>query len=218
MSELNYDAILWDSDGVLVDTERLYYEATRDVMQEAGIVLDLATHNEYSLKLGEGAWHLCEEQGYSELEIQGFRERRDRMHELLLERPGLGIEGARAVVEKLSGRLRMAIVTSAKRRHFEQSHKDTGIVPYLEFVLTREDYINSKPNPEPYLLGLARMGVAAERCLVIEDTERGVTAAKAAGLSCWVVKNALSFHATFADADAVLSSIRDIPRALGLKE
>ena len=214
---LPYDAILWDSDGVLVDTERLYFEATRDVMQEAGATLDLETHHEFSLRQGLGAWHLVEALGYSEDEIDVMRERRDRRHDALLSRPGLGIDGALEVVERLSGRLLMAIVTSAKRGHFEQSHKDTGIVPHLEFVLTREDYTHSKPNPEPYQLGLSRIGVDRSRCLVIEDTERGVTAAKAAGLDCWVIDNALSAHASFADADAVLPSIHEVPRALGLK-
>ena len=212
-----YDAILWDSDGVLVDTERQYFEATRDVMFEAGATLDLETHHEFSLRQGLGAWHLVEALGYSESEIEAMRERRDRTHETLLARPGLGIPGALEVVRQLSGTVLMAIVTSAKRMHFRQSHKDTGSVPHLEFVLTREDYGRSKPHPEPYQLGLSRIGVERERCLVIEDTERGVTAAKAAGLDCWVIDNALSCHATFAEADAVLPSIWDVPRALGIQ-
>jgi len=110
----------------------------------------------------------------------------------------------------------MAIVTSAKRIHFEMAHRDSGILGYLEFVLTREDYVNSKPDPEPYLAGLARIGVEPARCLVIEDTARGLVSAKAAGLDCWVIPTALNRTSDFGGADAVLGDILEVPARLGL--
>ena len=71
----SYDAILWDNDGVLVETEHLYFEATRDVMSEAGVELDQETYREYFLKRSSGAWHLIAERGYSEADIARMREK-----------------------------------------------------------------------------------------------------------------------------------------------
>lgn len=213
----NYDAILWDNDGVLVDTEQLYFQATREVMSEAGVALDHETYREYFLNRATGAWHLIEALGYSDDAIEAMRVRRNARHSELLQRPGLAIEGAYDVVNALSNHMRMGIVTSAWRTHFEASHADSGMTPYFEFVLTREDYERSKPDPEPYLLGLTRLGLPPERCLVIEDTERGLMAAKAAGLDCWVIPAELGRGGAYTGADAVLDSIQEVPARLGLE-
>ena len=62
----------------------------------------------------------------------------------------------------------------------------------------------AKPAPEPYLRAVERLALAPERCLVVEDSERGLRAAKAAGLVCWVVPSELTRGGRFGDADAVL--------------
>jgi len=209
-----FRAVLWDNDGVLVDTERLYYEATRDVMAGAGVDLDLATFARFFLRSGQGAWHLVAERGHSEEAIQRFRAERDRLHSELLGRPGLAIEGAREVVAALRGQVVQAVVTSAWREHFELAHRATGLVPYFDFVLTREDYVRSKPDPEPYLLALERAGLGPDECLVVEDTERGLAAAKAAGLTCWVIPTELTRGGDFGAADRVLGDLREVAVAL----
>jgi HAD superfamily hydrolase (TIGR01509 family) len=212
-----FDAILWDNDGVLVDTEHLYYQATREVMAQAGVTLDVDSYREHFLNAATGAWHLVAQQGFSEVEMEKMREQRNARHSELLETSNLAMPGAQAALKRLHGHVRMGIVTSAWRRHFDMSHRDTDMRRFFEFVLTREDYERSKPNPEPYLLGLSKMGVTPERCLVIEDSQRGLTAASAAGLACWVIPSELSRGADYTAAHAVLESIDDVPQAvLGL--
>ena len=101
----------------------------------------------------------------------------------------------------------MAIVTSSEPGPFARTHARTGLLPHFELVLTRVDYTNAKPNPEPYLCAVSRLGVPPARCLVIEDSERGLRAAKAAGLACWVVPSGLTASGNFAAADAVLPNL-----------
>ncbi len=83
-------------------------------------------------------------------------------------------------------------------------HGEIGLTRYFEFVLAREDYGKSKPNPEPYLLALERLGMKAESCIAVEDSERGLAAARAAGLRCLVIPNEITRSCTFSGATAVL--------------
>ena len=105
----------------------------------------------------------------------------------------------------------MGVVTSARRVHFETAHARTGLRQYLDFVLTREDYQHTKPHPEPYLTAMARHDLRPEDCIVVEDSERGLAAATAAGLPCLIVLSDWSRDADFSGAAKVLESIRDVP-------
>jgi beta-phosphoglucomutase-like phosphatase (HAD superfamily) len=81
----------------------------------------------------------------------------------------------------------------------------------MDFVLTREDYVSSKPDPESYLLALSRFGASADECLVVEDSQRGLQAAIAAGIDCAVVYNAFTASHDFTGATHLLASIHDLP-------
>ena len=108
----------------------------------------------------------------------------------------------------------MCIVTSSRADPFAAAHRSTGLLPFFEFVLMRECFGNCKPDPEPYLCAVERLGLSKQECLVIDDSERGLRAAKAARLACWVIPHGLSRRGSFAAADRVLASIADVARAL----
>tara|TARA_R110002049_G_scaffold296396_3_gene484458 strand:- start:441 stop:782 length:342 start_codon:yes stop_codon:yes gene_type:complete len=108
----------------------------------------------------------------------------------------------------------MAIVTTSTRPHFEVIHNHRNLVPYMAFVLTREDYVSSKPNPEPYLLAMEKFGARAEECLVVEDSQRGLQAALAAGIDCAVVHNPFTANHDFTGAKYRLDSLDELPELL----
>jgi len=202
-----FDAILFDNDGVLVDTEALYFRANREALATVGVELDEATYVQYFLREGLGAWHLAEARGVGAAGIVELRAARDRRYSQLVEQAEIVIPGVAELLPRLAARFRMAIVTSSEPAPFERTHARTGLLPHFELVLTRADYTNAKPDPEPYLCAVSRLGVPPARCLVIEDSERGLRAAKAAGLACWVVPSGLTASGNFAGADAVLSDL-----------
>ena len=107
-------------------------------------------------------------------------------------------------------------MTSSTRDHFDEIHVQTGLVPYFEFVLADGDYARHKPHPDPYLTAAERLGVDPARCLVIEDTERGLVAATDAGMECVVIPNALTAHADFSRATARLDSMAELPGWLSI--
>jgi HAD superfamily hydrolase (TIGR01509 family) len=202
-----WDAILFDNDGVLVDTEGLYFRANREVLAGVGVELSEADYVELFLREGLGAWHLAEARGHSATRIEALRAARDRRYFELVDEGEILIPGVAELLPRLAARYRLAIVTSSEPGPFARTHARTGLLPHFELVLTRADYRRSKPDPEPYLTAVARLGLPPARCLVIEDSERGLRAAKAAGLCCWVVPSQLTAASCFDSADAVFPDL-----------
>ena len=205
-------AILWDNDGVLVDTERLYYQATRDVLAGVGVALGEDAYVELFLRQARGAWHLAEAAGVPAAEIPALRAQRDARYSSLIAAGATAIPGVAEIVRRLAARYRMAIVTSSD--HFHQIHRDRAFLNLFEFVLTPADYQRCKPDPEPYLRAVERLNLPSADCLVIEDSERGLRAAKAAGLTCWVVPSGFTEGCAFAGADRIWGSLAEVERAL----
>jgi HAD superfamily hydrolase (TIGR01509 family) len=202
-----FDAILFDNDGVLVDTEHLYFRANQEILAGLGIELDAATYVELFLREGRGAWHLARERGVAPADIDALRAARDRRYVELVDDADILIPGVADIVPALARRYRLAIVTSSEPTPFARTHARTGLLDHFEVVLKQGDYARSKPEPDPYLRAVERLGVPGERCLVIEDSERGLRAAKAAGLRCWVIPSALTAGGRFDAADAVLDGL-----------
>ena len=170
-------------------------------------MLDREAYVELFLRDSRGAWDQLRERGVGEGEIHDARAGRDRRYQELLAAGDLAdllLPGVAAGLAAIAGRFRLAIVTSSEPEPFAAVHARAGILHHFELALTRDQYDKAKPDPEPYLRALARLAVARERCLVVEDSERGLRAAKAAGLACWVVPSELTRGGRFEGADAVL--------------
>ncbi|HKU41074.1 MAG TPA: HAD family phosphatase [Polyangiales bacterium] len=209
-----WKALLWDHDGVLVDTEKLYFQANREILAEVGVELSEADYRRYLLIANSGAWHLAAERGCSAAEIADLKRRRDERYRRLLLAEDVAIAGVSELLAELQPRVRMAIVTSSQRVHFDAIHGRTDLPRYFELILAREDYGASKPAPEPYLTALERLQLPASECLVIEDSERGLCAAKAAGIACWVIPSALTRDSDFSAADRRFDDLPALRRAL----
>ena len=207
-------AILWDNDGVLVDTERLYFQATREVLATVDVDLTREMYVELLLNRSQGAWHLARERGLSASDVDQLREARNARYVEYLRTNPLVIPGAKDTLARLHGRYAMGIVTSSRRDHFEVIHRSSELLQYVDFVLTGEDYARSKPDPEPYLLGVRAIGYPKGKCLVVEDSRRGVLAAKAAGLRCWAIPTDLSRASDLSPADRILNDVTQVATEL----
>jgi len=209
-----FQAIFFDNDGVLVDTERYYFQATREALAAHGVALDQAAYVQLFLREGRGAWRLLRARGASELAIEAARAARDRRYEELLDRGDLLVPGADQTLALLASHFRLGIVTSSQPGPFARVHRRTDILRHFEFALTRDHYDRAKPDPEPYLRAIQRVGLSPARCLVVEDSERGLLAAKAAGLTCWVVPSELTRGGRFDAADAQLDDLASLASRL----
>ena len=208
-------AILWDNDGVLVDTERFYYQANRDYLRGHGIELSEAQFFEWFLADNCGAWHLLEAGGASAEQIARWRRERNALHlELIHAASELVTPGIEPLLDSLAGRVEMGIVTSATQASFDAIHARHDLLRHFRFALTAETYARSKPAPDPYLLGVDRIGRPADECLVVEDSPRGLAAARAAGLRCIVLRSPLTHGHDFAGADRVVDSVAELGEAI----
>lgn len=203
-----FDGIFWDNDGVLMETEHLYYRANAEALALAGVELSLDDFRRISLRQGESVLTLA---GGSEEELRRVRD--ERYFRLLGEEARV-IPGVRETLIQLHGRLPMAIVTSCRRENFLQMHRSSGLLGYFNFILTREDYGASKPDPEPYRTACTRAGLDPGRCLAIEDSERGVTAAARAGLVVAAIPGHMNRGSDFGAARWLLDGVGQLPALL----
>lgn len=210
------EAIFWDNDGILVDTEHLYFRATQQVLASVGVVFDEQAYHDLLLAQSVGAWHLAAEKGIGPAHIERLQVERNDLYSRLLEAEARAMDGAETVLQTLYGRLAMGVVTSSRRTHFEIIHRATGFTRFFDFVVANGDYARSKPQPDPYLKALEQTGYNPDACVVVEDSQRGLMAAKAAGLTCWVIPTPLTQAGDFSSADRVLEHITDVLTCLDL--
>lgn len=205
--------ILWDHDGVLVDTEPLYFEANRRALEKVGIQMGVGQYLEL-MAAGGSAFDLAREAGVAEAEIVRWRDQRNVWYQQLIAEGDIDIEGVEDVLSSLSANYRMAIVTTCKPEDFRFIHENRTITSYMDFVLTSGDYPRSKPEPDPYLAALDRYGISAEQAVVVEDSQRGLSSALAAGIRCVVVDNAFTRTHDFSGAIARIGSLKELPEVL----
>ena len=174
-------AILWDNDGVLVDTEKWFFEANRQELAELDVTVTWEQFEEINLKHGESLLPLSELEGE---ELRALFARRDARYSELLRTRDLVIPGMAGLLERMKEFFAMGIVTASHREHFDIIHTRSGLLEHVEFAVVREDYEKGKPHPDGYLAGLDRMGVEPRDCVAVEDSPRGIAAARAAGMDC----------------------------------
>ncbi|MEO7192374.1 MAG: HAD family phosphatase [Vicinamibacterales bacterium] len=208
------DAILWDNDGILVDTEHVYFQATQHVLRSVGVPLSEADYLDLFLVQGKGAWHLAEAHGVPAGDLDRLRDERNALYgRWLADAPRL-IPGVDRVLESLHVRYTMGVVTSSRRDHFDVIHRNTNLLQYFDFAITSDDCTRVKPDPEPYRRAIERTGFDVSRCVAVEDSQRGLQAAIAAGLDCLVIPTALTRSCAFVGALRVLESIDEVPEAV----
>ena len=203
--------ILFDHDGVLVDTEFWYYKAAERALADIGFALDKQQYLR-DMTQGLGSWAQAKAAGIDEQTLSTRRAARDAYYQEYLRTEAIEIEGVVEALAELSRYARMAIVTTAKRADFELIHEKRQIRQFMDFVLLREDYEFAKPHPEPYLTGLRRFGGGKEEALVVEDSARGLSSAVAAGIDCVIVYNDFTKANDFSQASYRIDTL------IGLKD
>ncbi|HEY5230416.1 MAG TPA: HAD family phosphatase [Galbitalea sp.] len=201
--------VLFDHDGVLVDTEFWYYRAGQRALADVGVTLDKEQYV-WDTNQGGGTWAQARTAGIDDETISRQRAVRDVYYREYLRREAIEIDGVVDTLAELSKYVRMAIVTTAKRVDFEIIHEKRQIRQFMDFVLVREDYELAKPHPEPYLTGLKRFGATREETLAVEDSSRGLNSAVAAGIECVVVDNDFTKAQDFSKATHRINTLREL--------
>ena len=200
--------ILFDNDGVLVETEIWYYEASKRALKE---FFDVTLQfDEYMniMTVGNGVWVAAI--GASDEEKLIARNRRDLYYQEYLRTENLAIENIHDILSELQKKYKMGIVTTSRRVDFEIIHKDRGIVDFMDFVLCVEDYPRAKPYPDPYLKGMELFDATKEQTIIVEDSQRGLISANRAEIDCVIVHNEFTASQDFSKAQYRINSLEEL--------
>jgi HAD superfamily hydrolase (TIGR01509 family) len=205
--------ILFDNDGVLVETENWYYEANKKALKQLGLNLQRDEYQEIMAR-GGTAWELAINAGITTEIIDKKRVQRDNYYQEFLHTKNLEIPNVKKVLKNLSKKYKMAIVTTSRRVDFELIHKNRGISDYMQFVLCVEDYERAKPYPDPYLKGLELLKASAKDTIVVEDSQRGLISAVNANIECVIVKNEFTKTHDFSKANYFIDTLEQLETIL----
>ena len=205
--------ILFDNDGVLVETENWYFEANKKALKELGLTLHLDTYLEIMAR-GGTAWEVAEKDGISTEIIDKKRFQRDIYYQEFITTKNIEIPNVKKVLTQLSKKYEMAIITTSRRVDFELIHKNRGISDFMKFILCVEDYPRAKPFPDPYLAGIEKFKASKEETIVVEDSQRGLSSAVNAGIQCVIVKNEFTKTHDFSQASYFIDKLEDLEKLL----
>ena len=205
--------ILFDHDGVLVETEFWYYKAGERALADIGFTLD---RDQYlgDMTQGLATWAQAIAAGIDEQTINWQREVRNVYYQEYLRSEDIEIDVVLETLDVLADEFRMGIITTSKPADFALMHESRSILDYMEFYLARDDYERAKPHPEPSLKGLQRVGATAAESVVVEDSARGLNSAVAAGIDCIVVANEFTASYDFSKATAKIATFKELPTAI----
>jgi HAD superfamily hydrolase (TIGR01509 family) len=205
-------ALIFDFDGLLMDTETTLLQSWRWEWRQHGLELDpagfFADHggdaNEERYAALAAAFGPSYDRASSHARRMAYRR---RLNEALKPAPGIAgwLERARGLG------LRLAVASSSRLAHVGPMLDRAGLVKFFEVLATGDEVAAHKPDPAVYRLALDRLGLPAAEAVAFEDTAHGVTAARAAGLRCVAVPNPHADRGRFAHADVVLGSAADVP-------
>jgi HAD superfamily hydrolase (TIGR01509 family) len=200
--------ILFDNDGVLVETEHLYYEASKRALKE---YFDVTLGFDEYMKImtdGNGVWVTAP--WASEEQIIPARNQRDRYYQEYLKSEDTAIKNVEDILNELSKKYKMAIVTTSRRVDFEIIHHSDKITRFMDFVLCVEDYPRAKPYPDPYLKGVEIFGTTNTDTIIVEDSQRGLLSANRANIDCVIVHNEFTKTQDFSTAQYKIDNFSEL--------
>lgn len=212
-------AVVFDMDGLLCDTEVVYRDAMTATCAEHGYEMSLPLFQSMIGLPGPASDQKVVDHFGADFPLELFRTRVMEHVDAACE---AGIALKAGVIELLDHldelALPRAIATSSSHRAVQSHLGASGIIPRFDAILARGDYARGKPNPDPFLSAAARLGVAPELCLALEDSHNGVRAASSAGMMTVMVPDLLEatdeMHELCVRVAGDLLEVRDLMRAV----
>ncbi|MGB7529726.1 HAD family hydrolase [Sphingobacterium cellulitidis] len=213
----NINAVLFDLDGTLIDSEFFYFSTWAPILEnDYGLKIDFdewitnfaghtLNHNvqmlnqEYKLNVDEEDMWFATRAGYSKANMSNIR---------LMPHAKEILEAIQASGKKIG------LVTSSYQTTVDIVLGEHQLLDYFEFFVTRDQVENPKPNAEPYLLAVSKLSIPKDEIVVVEDTSTGCTAAKNAGLYCIAVTKQEVEKSRLKHADELLNDLAEVKKSL----
>jgi HAD superfamily hydrolase (TIGR01509 family) len=206
------DAVVFDLDGVIVDSEQLWDEVREELARErGGRWTDRSQRDMMGMSSAEWSRYMHDVVGIPEPPEEINREVVSRLLERYTDRLPL-IEGAVDAVRRLAARWPLGLATSSNREVIQHVLEVSDLAPLFRATVSSEEVARGKPAPDVYLEAARRLGFDAARCAAIEDSSNGIRAGRAAGMRVIAIPNARypPDEDALSLADVVLESIREL--------
>ena len=206
-------ALVFDFDGVIVDSEPLHLRAYQEVLEPLG--RSLPREEYYARYLGyddAGVFReLAESRGWTidEAQVRSLIAEKTRVFDAFLANGDHLYPGAAECVARLAGGYPLGIASGAQRHEIEAMLRGRGLNGHFRFIVASGDTPAGKPAPDPYRRAAELHGLPPDRCLAIEDSRWGIESAKAAGLWCIGITNTYPV-AELLEADAIITSLDEL--------
>ncbi|PIQ77170.1 hypothetical protein COV82_05780 [Candidatus Peregrinibacteria bacterium CG11_big_fil_rev_8_21_14_0_20_46_8] len=208
-----HKAIIWDMDGVILDSELFYDEVRRDLAAQFGLTLNIEHLKQFRGR-NEPFYEVISKHHGNTLDFEDFF---IKYHEILEEFYSHRIPLAEHVHETLralGAKFPMALATNTNRSCVNRVFERYKLSPYFQSIFTGDDVVRRKPDPEIFLKAAAALGVEPEACIVIEDSEAGFRAATGAGMRLIARKTPDNLHQDFSPAEYTIEQLSEIPELL----
>jgi HAD superfamily hydrolase (TIGR01509 family) len=203
-------AVIFDMDGVLVDSYHAHFESWRGVYNELGIEYSEAA---FAADFGRTSHDILQRKFGDELSDEKMRdidERKEALYREIIRANFPAMDGAAELVEALrADGFRLAIGSSGPPENVALVQEQFMGSGKIDAVVTRADVTRGKPDPQVFLVAAERLGVPPALCAVVEDAAHGITAAQRAGMTAIALTGTLEREALSA-ADAVVDSLRQL--------
>lgn len=208
-------AVIFDMDGVLVNSEPVYLELFSEFFRRNGrsvcreeLVRTVGTSSQETWRILACAW------GWTEDPMELRRFYRESCQDMFVPYGEVAFPEMRKTLEALSSKgFSLCIASASARASIQRMMRETGITPSIAHVVSGEDVAHSKPAPDVYLKAISLLGLPPENCVAVEDSQCGIQAAKAAGLRVIGVRSQLEPD-SWKLADTVIEGIAELDALL----
>ena len=205
--------IIFDMDGVLINSETIHYQLWKEILAQQGALIDMdiyrgcvGTGDDVLLEL---VWRHCRVDLRGRTDLSELFEQNKRHY---IRTNGIpSIPGTAETLTELEKRgYRMAVASASPPAYIRLCLEKTGLLPYFDVLFSGEEVERTKPAPDVFLAAAAAMGAKPEACTVVEDSQNGTLAAKAAGMRCIGFVNPDSGDQDLSAADTLIRRFTEL--------
>ncbi|MHC5217981.1 HAD family hydrolase [Enterococcus sp. LJL128] len=204
--------IIFDMDGVLVDSEYTFLESKTEMLKDAGFLKDISYQYQFMGTTFEFMWQKMKEELGLPDSVESYIKEMNSRRATMIKRDGIrGIRDAVSLVRHLAKQdIKLAVASSSPKKEILYNMKELGLLPCFDALVSGEEVENSKPAPDVFLEAAKQIDVLPENCLAFEDTKNGSLAVKRAGMFCVGFKNPEYPAQDLSQADQVISSFSNL--------
>lgn len=206
--------VIFDMDGVIVDTEPVYREINEQLYKELGAEVTL--EEQFSF-VGNGSriiWTKIKSKANLEQSVEELMENsKNRKYEYLSKGDSkiIPIRGIEKLLSSLKNRgFNIAMASSSPKKNIEVILNRINLIEYFEYIVSGEDVENGKPNPDIFLKAAEKFNAKACDCTVVEDSNNGITGARAAGMKCVGFRNLNSGNQDLSKANIIVEAFDEV--------